>query len=139
MKFTDGFWQTRPGVTSSFGQEAYDVEATDDGHGLIVTAPTKVIASRGDTLNRPVLTVTLRSPMDGVVSVTVEHFTGGRDEIGFDLVGAEGGRAGVGTVTTPREPPSTSPSTTATGCSRARARSRSPGTRWRPTRSSTGR
>jgi hypothetical protein len=52
MKFTDGFWQTRPGVSSLFGQEVYDVETADDGRSLVVTAPTKVIAHRGDTLNR---------------------------------------------------------------------------------------
>jgi alpha-D-xyloside xylohydrolase len=96
MKFTDGFWQTRPGVSSLFAQEAHDVEAADDGRALVVTAPTKVIASRGDTLNRPTLTVTLRSPMEGVIGVTVQHFAGGRDEVGFDLVGAEGGESGVG-------------------------------------------
>jgi alpha-D-xyloside xylohydrolase len=100
MKFTDGFWQTRPGVQSLFAQEAHDVEASADGRSLVVTAPTKVIASRGDTLNRPTLTVTLRSPMEGVIGVTVQHFAGGRDEVGFDLVGAEGGDAGVGTVET---------------------------------------
>jgi alpha-D-xyloside xylohydrolase len=98
MKFTDGFWQTRPGVSSLFAQEAHDVEAADDGRALVVTAPTKVIASRGDTLNRPTLTVTLRSPMEGVIGVTVQHFAGGRDEVGFDLVGAEGGESGVGTA-----------------------------------------
>jgi alpha-D-xyloside xylohydrolase len=78
MKFTDGFWQTRPGVQSLFAQEAHDVEASADGRSLVVTAPTKVIASRGDTLNRPTLTVTLRSPMEGVIGVTVQHFAGGR-------------------------------------------------------------
>jgi alpha-D-xyloside xylohydrolase len=79
MKFTDGFWQTRPGVSSLFGQEVYDVETADDGRSLVVTAPTKVIAHRGDTLNRPVLTVGLSSPMEGVIAVEVTHFAGGRD------------------------------------------------------------
>ena len=53
MKFTDGFWQLRPGVTALYAQEAYDIDKTDatpDGAGLVVTAPTKVIASRGDVL-----------------------------------------------------------------------------------------
>ncbi|GAB2970320.1 alpha-xylosidase [Frigoribacterium salinisoli] len=96
MKFTDGFWQTRPGVASLFAQEAYDVDV--DGRSVVVTAPTKVIATRGDTLNRPAMTVTLSSPLEGVIGVTVQHFSGGRDEIGFDLVGAEGGAEGVGTA-----------------------------------------
>jgi len=100
MKFTDGFWQTRPGVASLFAQEAYAVHVEDDGRSVVVTAPTKVIATRGDTLNRPSMTVTLTSPLEGVIGVTVQHFSGGRDEIGFDLVGAEGGAAGVGTAET---------------------------------------
>ena len=57
MKFTDGFWQTRPGVTPLFAQEAYDIEACESS--LTVTAPTKVIQGRGDTMNRPTLTVTV--------------------------------------------------------------------------------
>ncbi|KPG86318.1 alpha-xylosidase [Frigoribacterium sp. RIT-PI-h] len=100
MKFTDGFWQIRPGVESLFAQEVHDVETRADGRSIEVTAPTKVIASRGDTLNRPTLTVALSSPMEGVIAVDVTHFAGGRDEIGFDLVGAEGGPAGVGVVQT---------------------------------------
>lgn len=86
MKFTDGFWQLRPGVTALYAQESYEVRAED--RRLVVIAPTKVITSRGDTLNRPVLTVTLWSPMEGVIGVRVEHFQGGRAPQGVDLVGA---------------------------------------------------
>ncbi|HET6302799.1 alpha-xylosidase [Microbacterium sp.] len=96
MKFTDGFWQLRPGVTALYAQEAYDIEETDaapDGPGLVVTAPTTVIAKRGDVLNRPVLTVTLSSPLEGVVRVRIAHHTGGSRHSGFALPGA---RTGVG-------------------------------------------
>src|SRR5690606_15051686 len=91
MKFTDGFWQLRPGVTALYAQEAYDIEQTDatpDGTGLVVTAPTTVIAKRGDVLNRPVLTVTLSSPLEGVVRVRVSHHTGAGWHGGFALPGA---------------------------------------------------
>ncbi|KQV06187.1 alpha-xylosidase [Leifsonia sp. Root112D2] len=88
MKFTDGFWQMRPGVDALYAQEAYDIVATDDS--LVVTAPTRVIASRGDTLNRPTLTVTLSSPLPNVVGVKIEHFQGVRDEIGFELASETG-------------------------------------------------
>jgi len=89
VKFTDGFWQLRPGVTALYAQEAYDVVP---GEGrLTVTAPTKVIERRGDTLNRPTLTVTLSSPLPGVIGVRVEHFQGTEGAFGFDLVGAESG------------------------------------------------
>jgi alpha-D-xyloside xylohydrolase len=102
MKFTDGFWQLRPGVTALYAQEAYDIwqtDATPDGTGLVVTAPTTVIAKRGDTLNRPVLTVTLSSPLEGVVRVRVAHHTGGAWHGGFALPGAVAGGAGEAAVT----------------------------------------
>ena len=59
MKFTDGFWQLRPGVDALYAQEARDLVALDGT--LSITAPTKAIERRGDVLNRPVLMVTLRS------------------------------------------------------------------------------
>ena len=89
MKFTDGFWQLRPGVDALYAQEAYDIGAVGDR--IVVTAPTKVIERRGDTLNRPTLTVTLDSPLPGVIGVTIEHFQGAAMRRGFDLVGAEPG------------------------------------------------
>jgi alpha-D-xyloside xylohydrolase len=85
VRFTDGFWQLRPGVHAMYAQQAYDIEAGD--RTLTVTAPTRAVRSRGDTLNHGTLTVRLDSPMPGVVGVHVEHFTGGRRETGFDLVG----------------------------------------------------
>jgi alpha-D-xyloside xylohydrolase len=85
MKFTDGFWQLRPGVHALYAQEAYDIRP--DGGKLVVTAPSKVVARRGDVLNHGALTVTLDSPLEGVIGVHVEHFAGARHEDGFDLVG----------------------------------------------------
>ncbi|WP_309102139.1 alpha-xylosidase [Microbacterium sp.] len=97
MKFTDGFWQLRPGVTALYAQEAYDVSETDtpDGPGLVITAPTMVIAKRGDVLNRPVLTTTLSSPAEGVIRVRIAHHTGSRWHGGFALPGAGRGAASV--------------------------------------------
>ncbi|MGN6325386.1 alpha-xylosidase [Pseudolysinimonas sp.] len=86
MKFTDGFWQLRPGVTALYAQEAHDIVA--DGRRLVVTAPTKAIERRGDVLNRPVMMVTVSSPLEGVVRVRIEHHRGGAVADGFDLVGA---------------------------------------------------
>jgi alpha-D-xyloside xylohydrolase len=93
VKFTNGFWQTRTGVRPLFAQEAYDFAAGQNS--LTVTAPTKVIEGRGDTVSRPTLTVTLSSPLPNIVGVRIEHFQGQPEELGFDLVGAE---AGHGTV-----------------------------------------
>jgi alpha-D-xyloside xylohydrolase len=93
MKFTDGFWQLRPGVTALYAAEAYDIVAGE--HSLTVTAPTGVIRQRGDTLNRPALTVTLSSPLPGIIGVRVEHFQGGAEPVGFDLDGAQPGHGVV--------------------------------------------
>ncbi|WP_308465923.1 alpha-xylosidase [Rathayibacter soli] len=87
MKFTDGFWQLRPGVRASYASEAYDLDS--DGESLTLTAPTVVVRSRGDVLNHASLTVTIDSPMDGVIGVHVEHFAGSRRQTGFELVGQE--------------------------------------------------
>src|SRR5690606_1829705 len=93
MKFTDGFWHNRPGVDAQYAAEAYDVTAhhSPDGDELVVHAPTRVITGRGDTLNRALLTVTLSSPLEGVVRVRVEPHRGAVPRPGFDLVGAETG------------------------------------------------
>ncbi len=75
MKFTDGYWQLLPGVEELRPRHVDQVEATDET--LTVYASTATIDRRGDTLNRPVLTVSFRSPMDDVIGVTIEHFRGG--------------------------------------------------------------
>jgi len=93
VKFTNGFWRALPGVTPLYAQEAYDVVAGEGS--LTVTAPTKVIGGRGDTLNRPTLTVTLSSPLPNIVGVRIEHFQGLRGELEFDLVGAQAGHGDV--------------------------------------------
>ncbi|SFS15083.1 alpha-D-xyloside xylohydrolase [Microbacterium sp. cf046] len=99
MKFTDGFWQLRPGVTALYAQEAYDIDPVDgDGAALVVTAPTTVIRQRGDVLNRPTLTVTLSSPLEGVVRVRIAHHTGGKWHGGFELPGAVDGGVGTASV-----------------------------------------
>ncbi len=74
MKFNDGFWQLRPGVSASYAQEAYDITA--DGESIVVTAPSRRIESRGNVLNLPVLTTTLTPVADGVIKVRIEHHTG---------------------------------------------------------------
>jgi alpha-D-xyloside xylohydrolase len=76
MKFTDGQWLLQPGVTAHYAVEARSINA-EDGK-LVVVAPARPIRDRGDTLQGPILTVTLSSPLPDVVRVRIEHFTGGR-------------------------------------------------------------
>lgn len=86
MRFTDGFWALRPGVTAVRAAEAYDLDAVADA--LVVTAPGHVVRHRGDTLNRGALTVRIDSPMPGVIGVHVVHFAGTHAHAGVELPGA---------------------------------------------------
>ena len=74
MKFTDGYWLPREEFIPAYAVEYSHHRVS--GNTLEVFAPTKHIASRGDTLNLPVLTVSLSSPMPGVIRVVLEHFRG---------------------------------------------------------------
>ncbi|MDF2576224.1 MAG: alpha-glucosidase, partial [Agromyces sp.] len=85
MKFTDGFWHARPGVEALYAQEVRDLAVDRDGRELVAWAPTRVIAGRGDTLNRPMLTVSLASPAEGVIRVRVEHHCGTPRDVGFEI------------------------------------------------------
>ena len=77
MKFTDGYWMTRPGVSLLRPLDVAEVVAGEAS--LAVYAATAPLTRRGDTLNRPLVTITLDSPAEGVIGVTVEHHRGGVD------------------------------------------------------------
>ena len=68
----EGLAAILPGIAAHYASEAYAVEVHDDA--LVVLATTRPIKHRGDTLQGPTLTLTLSSPMEGVVRVSVEHF-----------------------------------------------------------------
>jgi alpha-D-xyloside xylohydrolase len=74
MKFTDGNWLLQPGVTAHYPAEAHD--AAVSGRSLVFHAPVRAIRHRGDTLQGPLLTVRIDSPMTDVIRVRIEHFTG---------------------------------------------------------------
>ena len=76
MKFTDGYWQSRHGVTLLRPAEVRDLEVGDDGRTLTAYAPTARIHTRGDTLNRPLLTVEFSSPMPDVIRVRLARHLG---------------------------------------------------------------
>ncbi len=74
MKFSDGFWRMRPGVTAWHPVEAYDVCESLDA--LTIYAPTRRIEHRGHTLGGPLVTIRLSSPLPDVVGVRLTHFEG---------------------------------------------------------------
>ena len=86
MKFTDGFWFLRDGVTASYATETYELEV--EPHSLSLLATAKRIETRGDTLNTATLTVDVDSPYEGIARVRVTHHAGGDEYRGFDFPGA---------------------------------------------------
>src|SRR5574342_369006 len=76
MKFTDGYWQMRAGVTLHYAAQVHDVQIEKDM--LTVYAPTGKLRGRGDTLNLPLLTVQFSSPMENVIHVKTIHHKGTR-------------------------------------------------------------
>ena len=88
MRFTDGFWLMRPGVEAHSAREAYDLRVRDGA--LVALAPTRAIETRGDTLNLPVLTITVAPHIEGVLRVRIDHHTGGARPLRFDVAPVDG-------------------------------------------------
>lgn len=74
MKFTNGFWAMREGIVPAYAIEY--ASHTIRENELTVYLPAKHIADRGDPMNIPMLTVTLSSPMEGVIKVSAVHHAG---------------------------------------------------------------
>lgn len=86
MRFTNGFWLLREGVRSYYGKTAHRIDRTKSG--LTIFSPSKVIADRGDTLNIPLITTRLHSPMKNIIGMKVTHHEGGIDRgPHFELTG----------------------------------------------------
>ena len=74
MKFTNGYWLMKKEIEPAFAVEYFDHEI--DGNDLVIYAATKHIPDRGATLNSPLLTVRISSPMADVFGVKIVHFDG---------------------------------------------------------------
>ena len=74
MKFTDGYWQMRAGVTPHYAAQVHEI--TIDPESLTVYAPVGKLRERGHTINQPLLTVHFSSPMENVIRVQVLHHRG---------------------------------------------------------------
>lgn len=91
MKFTDGYWAIQPEYTPLYAVEVDDIRLDPSRGTMTVFAPTARIRSRGDTLNRPMITVTFSSPAPGVITSEIVHFAGRPDPgPSFNLNAAEG-------------------------------------------------
>ena len=65
----------REGVKAAYGKTAHRIDQNPDG--LTIYAPSKVIADRGDTLNIPLITTRLHSPMKNIIGLKISHHEGG--------------------------------------------------------------
>ncbi len=74
MKFTDGYWQMRPGMTPHYAAQVHDTTIENDV--LTVYAPTRKLEGRGATISLPLLTVQFSSPMENVIRVQLVHHKG---------------------------------------------------------------
>jgi alpha-D-xyloside xylohydrolase len=74
MKFTDGLWLVRDGITINGAVQNYAVEKTSEG--LTAITQTTPITGRAATLNSTLLTVKFHSPLPGVVGIKIIHHDG---------------------------------------------------------------
>ncbi len=74
MKFTDGYWQMRQGMTPHFPNQVHETVTESDA--LVILAATKRITARGDTIDQPLLTFRFSAPMEDVIRVQIFHHKG---------------------------------------------------------------
>ncbi len=74
MKFSDGYWKLKDGISLFTPVDIRDIKFSDNK--LTVYAATKVIRHRGDTLNLPVITVEYSSPLPDIIGVKIYHHKG---------------------------------------------------------------
>ena len=72
MKFTDGYWLYKEGVSAYGCADIRNVKITDKSVTLHIT-PFKVY-NRGQTLGGPLFTLTFTSPQTGIINARFKHF-----------------------------------------------------------------
>lgn len=76
MKFTDGMWHVREGVEINWMShvERYNVQ-----NKVVDLLLTKYTRGRGDKLNSPTISASVRSPQEGITAVKFTHWAGAED------------------------------------------------------------
>lgn len=72
MKFTDGFWLKKKGVSIYSPAEVRDFVTNEKS--IILYAPVTRISNRGQTLQGPMLTIEISSPSSDIIRVVSKHF-----------------------------------------------------------------
>jgi alpha-D-xyloside xylohydrolase len=83
MKFTDGFWLLKDGVSALHATHLQKVDQDRNGFKALV-AP-KVVEDRGATLNSALFELEFTSPALDVIGVRIHHHRGGDGSLSFDL------------------------------------------------------
>ncbi|KRL20097.1 alpha-xylosidase [Lentilactobacillus kisonensis] len=83
MKFTDGYWLTRPQYEIQSPKEVFDFRKTADS--LTLYAPFNKINDRNDELNLGMTTIKLTSPVEGVIGIKLTHFDQNNPGPSFEL------------------------------------------------------
>lgn len=74
MKFTNGFWVTKPEFKAEYVRDLYDYNCDDDK--LTLYMPYKKITGRGDTLNIGMMTLECSSPMEDTLKIKLTGYAG---------------------------------------------------------------
>ncbi|BBJ27297.1 alpha-xylosidase [Athalassotoga saccharophila] len=74
MKFTDGNWLVKKGISIYGSSQVVDVKNSDKEIFVYVT--TFHVRNRGDTLGGPMITLRISSPVEDVIRIQAYHFKG---------------------------------------------------------------
>jgi len=74
MKFTDGYWMTRPGYRILTPHEVHAADVRPDS--VTVYAAFRRLENRGNTLNEPLMTMEFSSPLPDVIRVRLYRHKG---------------------------------------------------------------
>ena len=77
MKFTNGYWLTRPEFKMNYAAQCVRAEEAD--RSLRLLAACRTVKGRGDVLNSAALRVVLSAPRKNIIRIQVTHFAGEAD------------------------------------------------------------
>ena len=83
MKFTNGYWLLKEGVSLFAATQVQRVEAAGDAAKLLLA--TRTVEHRGQTLNSATLELEVDSPAESVLRFRATHHRGGRQPLKFAL------------------------------------------------------
>ncbi len=72
MKFTDGFWLKRKGISIYSPAEVHDYSINEKS--IVLYTPVNKITNRGDTLQGPMLTIEISTPSSDIIQVKAQHY-----------------------------------------------------------------